>query len=80
MEALRDALIEGHKNDEVKYMLPEAYKTQLVMTINARSLRNLFELRMDKHAMKEFQALAYQMFAQLPEDHWFLFKDIFDDK
>ena len=39
-------------NDELKYMLPEAFKTELMLTINARSLRNLLELRLSSKALK----------------------------
>ena len=37
---LRSILMSGIPNDIAKYCMPEAYKTSLVMTINARSLQN----------------------------------------
>ena len=68
-------LQQGVSNDIAKYMLPEAYKTSLVMTINARSLQNFIALRSDKHALWEIQDLAKAMYNALPEDHKFLFSN-----
>lgn len=63
-------------NDELKYLLPEAFKTELMLTINARSLRNLLELRLSSKALKEFRELARALYSQLPEPHKILFDDI----
>lgn len=40
LKNMKYALKDGYSNDVVKYCLPDAYKTSLVMTINARSLQN----------------------------------------
>ena len=74
---IRKLLLLGMTNDVAKYMLPEAYKTSLVMTINARALQNFLTLRVSKHALKEIQELARNMFEVLPQDHKFLFEGIF---
>lgn len=63
-------------NDELKYLLPEAFKTELMLTINARSLRNLLELRLSSKALKEFRELAKAIYATIPEPHKVLFDDI----
>lgn len=63
-------------NDELKYLLPEAFKTELMLTINARSLRNLLELRLSSKALKEFKELAKALYRELPESHRVLFDDI----
>ena len=63
-------------NDELKYLLPEAFKTELIFTINARSLRNLLELRLSSKALKEFRELARALYRELPEPHRVLFDDI----
>jgi thymidylate synthase (FAD) len=63
-------------NDKIKYMLPEAYKTSLVMTINARALQNFLELRTAKSALWEIQELAVAMYYALPDEHKYLFEDI----
>ena len=79
LEMLRYLLSAGTPNDVAKYALPEAYKTSLVMTINARSLQNFLELRTSKHAFKEIQELARAMFEALPSDHKFLFRSLLHD-
>ena len=65
-------------NDELKYMLPEAFKTELILTINARSLRNLLELRLSSKALKEFRELAKEIYKTIPEPHRVLFDDIIE--
>lgn len=60
-------------NDVWKYGLPEAYKTSLVWSINARSLQNFLELRSSKHALWEIQLLAKAVYEEIPEEHKFLY-------
>lgn len=79
LENLRFCLvdIDGEEkipNDIAKYCMPEAYKTSLVMSINARSLQNFLELRTSKHALKEIQDLAKALFEAIPNEHKFLFE------
>ena len=71
---LKDLVQDGIPNDITKYALPEAYKTALVMSINARALQNFLHLRTSKHALWEIQDLAREMYAVIPEDHQFLFE------
>lgn len=69
-------------NDIRKYMLPEAYKTSLVSTMNMRALQNFLSLRTDKSALWEIQELAHKMFEVVPEEHKFMLKDfikVYDD-
>lgn len=73
---LRSVIIDGVPNDIAKYCMPEAYKTSLVMTINARSLQNFLELRSSKHALWEIQLLALAIYTALPDDHKFLYDNI----
>jgi len=63
----------GISNDRAKYCLPEALKTQYIMTINARSLRNLLSLRSAPSALWEFRDLAKAIYDTLPSKHHFLF-------
>lgn len=58
MWSYQAAIDEGAKPEDARYLLPEATKTSLVMTINARSLQNLFTLRLDAHAQWEIRELA----------------------
>lgn len=74
LEGLRGCLTEGVSNDKAKYCLPDAYKTSLVMTINARSLQNFLYLRTSKAALWEIRDLAMAMYNCLPEDHKYLFE------
>ena len=79
LENLRSILELGVVNDKAKYCMPEAYKTSLVMTINARALQNFLNLRTDSHALKEIQELARNMFEIIPQDHKFLFEGFVKD-
>lgn len=76
LETIRKLLLTGYLNDEVKYLLPEAFKTSLIMTINARSLRNMLQLRLSKKALWEFQKLAKSIVIELPKPHLVLYEDI----
>lgn len=73
---IKELLNKSFSNDELKYLLPEAFKTELVLTINARSLRNLLELRLSSKALKEFRELAKEIYKTIPETHRILFDDI----
>lgn len=67
---LYDALIDaGIPKEDARYFLPQAVTTNLIMTINARSLRNFFKLRLDKHAQWEIRQLAENMFLKIPKEH-----------
>ena len=80
-EKIEDALLtianSSISNDKLKYMLPEALKTSLVWTINARSLQNFLELRSSKHALWEMQDLAKAVYEALPLNHIYLFSHCF---
>lgn len=69
-------LNENIKNDLTKYTLPESYKTSLIWTINARSLRNFLELRSSSKALWELRALSMEIIDSLPEEYLILFEDI----
>ncbi len=58
MWSYQAAIEEGMKPEDARYLLPEATKTSLVMTINARSLQNFLTLRLDSHAQWEIRKLA----------------------
>lgn len=77
LDNLRYLISIGIPNDKAKYCMPDAYKTSLVMTINARALQNFLELRSSKHALWEIQLLAKAMYDVLPNDHKFLYDYIY---
>lgn len=68
------------KQDELKYLLPESYKTSLTWTINARSLQNFLSLRTNPAALEEIRNLAYKIFDNIPDKHKFIFKDFIFNK
>lgn len=72
MQKLKES---GVPNDTLKYMLPEAFKTHLHFTINARSLRNLLELRLKKDAHWEIRKLANLLYKAIPQEHSAIFND-----
>jgi thymidylate synthase ThyX len=47
-----------------------------VVTINARSLRNVFRTRLGKGVHAEYQALAWGMLGALPVSHGVLYRDV----
>lgn len=61
MWSYRAAIDEGMKPEDARYLLPEATKISLVMTINARSLQNFLTLRLDSHAQWEIRSLAAEV-------------------
>lgn len=60
-KAYRRLLAKGVKKEDARFLLPEATKTSLIMTINVRSLMNLLSLRLDKSAQWEIRELAEQI-------------------
>lgn len=61
MWSYQAAIDEGAKPEDARFLLPEATKTSLVMTINARSLQNFLALRLDSHAQWEIRSLAAEV-------------------
>ncbi len=74
LENLRKILQNAISLDLAKYCLPESYKTELTLTINARSLQNFIFLRSSKSALWEIRKLANALFETLPDEHQFIFK------
>jgi len=63
-------------NDLIKYLLPESFKTELVITLNARSFRNFLKLRTSKAALWEIRELGLMMYKSIPKDHKILYEDL----
>jgi thymidylate synthase (FAD) len=63
-------------NDVLKYALIDAFLTEEFVTINARSLRNVFRTRLGKGVLREYQTLAWGMVDCLPGSHAVLFADV----
>ena len=60
-------IAKGVKREDARFLLPEATKTSLVMTVNMRSLQNFLGLRLDKAAQWEIRELAEQIEQALME-------------
>ncbi len=75
LKRLIEVVKKGKPNDKAKFMLPEAFRTRAVVTINARSLRNMFRLRTSRRALWEIRQLAFAMVGAIPEGHKVLFED-----
>ncbi len=69
--------LKKYPNDISKYSIPEALKTHLVMSINARSLMNFFKLRSSPKALKEMRVLSHNIFKVLPKSHTFIFEKFY---
>ena len=78
-EVLLQLLVTNISNDLAKFAMPESYKTELTWSINARSLQNFLTLRTSKEALWEIRELAFHIFASIPKDHQFIFRDYLRD-
>ena len=68
----------GVRNDILKYYLPEAIETKLMLTLNARELRHIFSLRSKAPALQEFRDWSCCVYDALPEEHRFMYSEFFD--
>jgi len=63
-------LIKQNKsNDIAKYVLPEAFKTKLQLSVNLRELLHILELRINKDALWEFREISKQIIDVLPDNY-----------
>ncbi len=62
-------------NEDARYVLPNACETKIVMTMNARSLKNFFRQRCCNRAQWEIRELAEMMFALAAQQAPALFRD-----
>ena len=66
-DAYQSALDAGIKPEDARYLLPEATKTNLVMTMNLREFESFYKLRSDKAAQWEIRELAGLMLRSMNE-------------
>ena len=76
-ELLKEGIESGIPNDILKYYIPESLTTKLILTVNARELRHIFNLRTSNRALREFQVLCMYIYNALPEDHIFMYEDVY---
>ena len=64
------ALARGYHPEDARYLLPQAVKTRLYITMNARELIESFlPLRMCTHAQWEIRYIAWELWRQLSSIH-----------
>jgi thymidylate synthase (FAD) len=68
----------GLKNEDARFVLPNACYTEIVMSANFREFRNIFKLRCDKHAQWEIRNMAKEMLKQLYDKCPNVFEDLKD--
>jgi thymidylate synthase (FAD) len=69
-----EMLKEGLPEEDARYVLPNAVNTNLIVTINARSLLNFFALRTCSRAQWEIRYIAWKMLEEVRKVHPILFK------
>ena len=72
-EQLKDI---GVTKEDARFVLPNACTTTIVVTMNARSLRNFLKVRMEKHAQWEIRVLAGKMYDLVQKVAPELFEDL----
>lgn len=66
----------GIRKQDARFVLPNACESKIVVTMNARSLRNFFHLRMARGAQWEIRKLAAKMFDLVHDAAPELFEDL----
>jgi thymidylate synthase (FAD) len=66
----------GIPAEDARYLLPNAAETRLIMTMNARSLFNFFELRLCLRAQSEIRVLAASMLRALLPTYSTIFRNV----
>lgn len=74
-EKTADRLAEKKAIEDARFVLPNACETQMVMTMNARSLMNFFKVRCCNRAQWEIRDIANQMLKLVSDKAPQLFKN-----
>lgn len=64
----------GIKPEDARYVLPNATSTNIIITMNGRSLFNFFKLRLCMRAQNEIREMAVEMFNILNKNFPLIFK------
>ncbi|HEW63640.1 FAD-dependent thymidylate synthase [Fervidicoccus fontis] len=73
-EEYQELINMGMPPEDARYVLPQAVKTKIVVTMNARELLNFFGLRMCMKAQWEIRALAWNIYYIVKSIHPDLWK------
>lgn len=80
LKSIRDCLLYSPESvDQIKYSLPEAFKTRLQWQIDGRNIQNFLELRTSKDALWEIRLLARAIFEAIPNEHKYLYEEYMKD-
>ena len=66
----------GLRNEDARFVLPNACQSEIVISANFREMRHIFEVRCDKHAQWEIRAAAKEMLRILNEEAPVIFEDL----
>ena len=64
-DAYKKLLDFGVPKEDARFIMPNASKTSIIVTMNARSLINFFELRLERGAQWEIRELARKMLEEV---------------
>ena len=70
----------GIKNEDARFVLPNAIQSEIVISANFRQLRHIFCLRCDKHAQWEIRKVALQMLRIMQKETPSVFDDFVIDE
>jgi len=66
----------GIRNEDARFVLPNACQSEIVISFNFREARYIFEVRCDKHAQWEIREAAKEMLKILNEEAPSIFSDL----
>ncbi len=66
----------GLRNEDARFVLPNACQSEIVISFNFREARHVFEVRCDKHAQWEIRAAAKEMLKILNKEAPSVFEDL----
>jgi len=73
---LKQAVLLGKSNDDIKHLIPEAMYTSGSYTINMRAFRHLIMLRQGKEVYKPFRELVRALIDNMPTEYEYLIEDL----
>ena len=69
----------GTKAEDARGVLPNACKTEIVVTMNLRTWRHFFRMRCDKHAQAEIRNLAKGLLKEMNDLMPIIFEDLYEE-
>jgi len=68
----------GIPKEDARYIMPNATETNMIVTMNARSLINFFSLRLEKDAQWEIRELAKRMLEEAHRAAPAIFREVYE--